>query len=89
MSLDSIINSIQSHKNEPNLNFELKSKTELFTDQLFHMLFDANVSVAKSIEKLEQLFDEITTIACFKPKNTCKEVWMNFLEKLPAIKPTF
>lgn len=85
MSLDFIIKSIQSHKNEPNLNFELKSKTEQFTDQLFHMLFDANVSVAKSIDNLGQLFDEITSIACFSPKNTCKEVWMNFLEKLPSI----
>ena len=28
MSLDSIIKSIQSHKKEPNLNFELKRKTE-------------------------------------------------------------
>ena len=85
MSLDFIIKSIQSHKNEPNLNFELKSKTEQFTDQLFHMLFDANVSVAKSIDNLGQLFDEITSIACFSPKNSCKEVWMNFLEKLPSI----
>jgi len=85
MSLDAIIKQLKSHKNKPNLNFILRSKTELFTDKLFYTLFDTNVSVEKSIDELGELFHEITTIACFNPENTCKEVWMNFLEKLPSI----
>jgi len=63
MPLDSIIKKIQAHKKRPNLDFSLKSKTEIFTDKLFHTLFDINVSVEKNIKQLGRDFDEITTIA--------------------------
>jgi len=85
MSFDSIINKIQSHKKRPNLNFGLKRKTEVFTDNLFYTLFDANVSVEKNIKKLVQSFDEITSIACFNPDISCEIVWKTFLNKLPEI----
>ncbi len=85
MSLNSIIKKIQSHKNRPNLDFSLKSKTEIFTDKLFHTLFDANVSVEKNIVQLGKDFDEITSIACFDIEVSCEVVWKAFLAKLPEI----
>ena len=85
MSLDIIIQKIQSHKKRPNLDFSLKRKTECFTDHLFYTLFDANVSVEENIKKLGQDFDEITSIACFNPEVSCEVVWKAFLNKLPDI----
>jgi len=85
MSLDSIIKKIQAHKKKPNLDFSLKNKTEIFTDKLFHTLFDANISVDKNIRQLGQDFDEITRIACFDPEVSCEIVWKAFLAKLPEI----
>jgi len=85
MPLESIIKKIQAHKKRPNLDFSLKRKTDIFTDNLFYTLFDANISVTENIKKLSQDFDEITTIACFDPKISCKVVWKAFLNKLPEI----
>jgi len=85
MSLDIIIQKIQSHKKRPNLNFSLKRKTECFTDHLFYTLFDTNISVEENIKKLGQDFDEITSIACFNPEVSCEVVWKAFLHKLPDI----
>ncbi len=85
MSLESIIKKIESHKKRPNLDFSLKVKTEIFTDKLFHTLFDANISVEKNIKELGADFDEITTIACFEPGVSCSVIWKAFLNKLPEI----
>lgn len=85
MPLDSIIKKIQAHKKRPNLDFSLKSKTEIFTDKLFHTLFDINVSVEKNIKQLGRDFDEITSIACFDTEVSCEVVWKSFLAKLPEI----
>jgi len=85
MPLDSIIKKIQAHKKRPNLDFSLKRKTELFTDNLFYTLFDANISVTDNIQQLGQDFDEITSIACFNPEVSCEVVWKAFLNKLPEI----
>ena len=85
MSLDSIIKQIQSHKKRPNLDFSLKNKSEVFTDKLFHTLFDSNVSIEENIGQLGQDFDEITSIACYNPGVSCEIVWKSFLNKLPEI----
>ena len=85
MFLDSIIKKIQSHKKSHNLDFSLKTKTETFTDKLFYTLFDANISVAKSIKELGENFDKITSIACSEPGVTCEIIWKSFLNKLPEI----
>ena len=69
-----LISRIKAHKKRPNLDFRLKSKTEIFTDELFHTLFDANVSVEDHLKKLELDFDEITNLACFNPDATCKSI---------------
>jgi len=85
MPLDTIIKKIQVHKKNSNLDFSLKTKTEVFTDKLFYTLFDANISVSENIKQLGKYFDEITSIACFDPEVSCEIVWKTFLNKLPEI----
>ena len=80
-----LINRIKAHKKRPNLDFRLKSKTEEFTDELFHTLFDANVSVEDHLKKLEVDFDVLTNLACFNPDASCNTIWKTFLSKLPEI----
>jgi serine O-acetyltransferase len=85
MSLDEIIQKIQSHKKRPNLDFSLKSKTEAFTDKLFHTLFDANVSVNDNIMQLGKDFEAISSIVCKNPTIPCCEIWESFLRTLPEL----
>lgn len=82
---ESIIQRIISNKNKPNLDFNLKLKTEKFTINLFHTLFDVNACVATNIEQLETDFSEIYKLACKIDKNGCGKIWEKFLSKLPAI----
>ncbi len=85
MLLHSIIEKILIHKNRPNLDFSLKKKTELFTDNLFHTLFDVTISVEDALKKLGNDFDEITSIACLDMEVSCEAVWKAFLSKLPEL----
>ena len=85
MKISEITKQIKQHKKRPNLDFRVKTKTELFTDLLFHTLFDANVSVEEHLSKLEIDFDEIASLACFNPEDTCSAIWNTFLKNLPQI----
>jgi len=71
---ENIIYKIMSSKNRPHLDFSLKYKTEKFTDNLFHTLFDANACVAKNIEQLEIDFEEIYKLACVVDKESCSTI---------------
>lgn len=82
---ESIIHKIMSSKNRPHLDFSLKTKTEKFTDNLFHTLFDATACVAKNIEQLEIDFDEIYKLACKVDHESCGTIWKTFLSELPEI----
>ena len=79
------IHKIISSKNRPHLDFSLKSKTEEFTNNLFHTLFDANACVEKNIEQLELDFDEIYKLACKVDEASCGTIWNSFLFELPEI----
>tara|TARA_R100000935_G_C2838795_1_gene169780 strand:+ start:1683 stop:2471 length:789 start_codon:yes stop_codon:yes gene_type:complete len=80
-----IIQAIERQKENPNIKYRLKVKTEEFTDLLFHTLFDAETSVEKNLQKLETLFEELAEIACWKPEKPCKELWNIYVKKLPII----
>lgn len=80
-----IIDRIVSNKNRPNLNFELKKKTALFTNNLFLTLFDAATCVATNIEQLKTDFSEIYNLACKIDHEKCSSVWNQFLKKLPSL----
>jgi serine O-acetyltransferase len=81
---ESIIHKITSSENRPHLDFNLKYKTEKFTTNLFHTLFDANACVEKNIEQLEVDFEEIYKLAHNSSKNS-SSIWKMFLSKLPEI----
>lgn len=82
---EEIIHKIIANKNKPHLNFSLKYKTEKFTNNLFHTLFDAEACVSKNIEQLENDFKEIYRLACLIKDGTCETIWNSFLFKLPTI----
>lgn len=85
MTKDQIIKNINLLKSDSLINYEIKTKTEAFTNKLFYTLFDTNAPLDQSIDELEILFKEIAAIACKKPKELCDCVWENFIEKLPSV----
>ena len=85
MSKKSIINQIKQHKKQPNLRFQLKEKTEVFTNLLFYTLFDIDTPVASNLDKLEGSFDVLVNLACWDIDKPCKKLWGNFVEKLPGV----
>ncbi|SRX52686.1 serine O-acetyltransferase EpsC [Aequorivita sp. CIP111184] len=82
---EDIIQAIQKQKENPNLKYRLKERTEEFTNILFHTLFDSETSVSKNLDVLETLFEELVEIACWKPEKPCKKLWKFYLKKLPEI----
>lgn len=85
MDKRSIIEKIKEHKKQPNLRYELKERTEVFTNLLFYTLFDIETAVASNLDKLEKEFDILINIACWDTDKPCKKVWQNYVEKLPTI----
>lgn len=85
MSLDYTIKSIRNNKQNLKLDFSLKSKTELFTDELFYTLFDTNISMQANVDNLANTFQEITSIACTMKNFDYKIVWEKFLVRLPEV----
>ncbi|WP_299524777.1 serine O-acetyltransferase [uncultured Lutibacter sp.] len=82
---EEIIQKIIANKNRPHLNFSLKHKTENFTNNLFHTLFDSEACVARNIKQLEEDFKEIYKLACLINDGSCETIWNSFLYKLPTI----
>lgn len=85
MTRDSIIKKIISNQATPLLDFSIKHKTENFTEDLFHTLFDAKSCVETNIDKLEKAFTEIYNLACFDESKPCANVWDAFLQQLPTL----
>ncbi len=85
MTKNSIIEKIISNQATPHLDFSLKSKTENFTNELFHTLFDSKSCTEKNIDKLASQFSEIHKLACFDKSKPCADVWHTFLETLPGL----
>jgi len=81
----SVIQKIIASKNKPKLNFNLKRKTEAFTNNLFYNLFDTNSCIEKNIEQLEKDFREIFNLACNSLDADCDDIWDKFLISLPTI----
>ena len=85
MTKDSIIKKIISDRATPRLDFSIKHKTENFTNNLFHTLFDAKSCVETNIDLLEIEFSELYKLACFDESKPCENVWDSFLQKLPTL----
>jgi len=85
MDIEKIIKSIQSNKKIYHLDFNLKTKTESFTNDLFYTLFDSNMAMKDNIGHLSKSFQGITDISCKHKIFDSKKVWENFLTCLPDI----
>jgi len=85
MSIDKIIQSIRNNKQNHLVDFRLKSKTEKFTNDLFHILFDSKISVAENIDAIAELYREITGMVT-EPKGLSFDlIWKKFMVKLPDL----
>ncbi|GAA3520705.1 hypothetical protein GCM10022393_38700 [Aquimarina addita] len=82
---DKIIAKIEEQKKNPNLKLKVKERTEYFTNLLFYTLFDTDTEVKKNIEILEQTFEELVNLACWKIEKPCSKIWQSYLEILPEI----
>jgi len=85
MSVDKIIQSIRNNKRNHLVDFRLKSATEEFTEKLFHVLFDAKISVSENIDALGASFLEISEMIRQDESVSCELIWKKFLVELPEI----
>lgn len=85
MDKKEIIERIKEHKKQPNLRYELKERTEVFTNLLFYTLFDIETPVESNLDILETEFDALVHLACWNTEKPCKKVWQNYVAKLPII----
>ncbi|WP_417887891.1 serine O-acetyltransferase EpsC [Zunongwangia sp.] len=85
MNLKSIIEEIKNNKELPNLQFEIKERTENFTKHLFYTLFDKNTPVESSLKELQEEFEALADLVCWKPNTPCRNIWEEYLLKLPEI----
>jgi serine O-acetyltransferase len=85
MEKATIIEKITQHKNQPNLKFQLKEKTEAFTTRLFYTLFDIETPVEESLEILEKEFLVLVDLACWINCESFSAVWNRYIGKFPKI----
>jgi len=85
MDKEQIIKKIQLQKKLPNLKYEIKERTEGFTNKLFYTLFDQDTDVKKNIDILEEEFIKLANLVCWEPGSPCREIWQSYLEILPEI----
>ncbi len=85
MEKKEIIKQLRQHKKNANLNFKLKENTQLFTDKLFHTLFDYHTDLDVNLEELEVIFTELVDLACWETDKKCSKIWDNYVANLPEI----
>ena len=85
MSIEHIIQSIRANKQNHLVDFRLKSKTEQFTDDLYHILFDSKISVIENMDTLARSFEEITQMLDQKEVPDLNLIWKKFLVSLPEL----
>lgn len=85
MDKKKIVDQIIQHKKQPNLRYQLKERTEVFTNLLFYTLFDIDTAVEDNLDKLELEFDTLVDLACWSTEKPCKNLWENYVQKLPGI----
>ena len=85
MSIDKIIQSIRNNKQNHLVDFRLKSRTEDFCNDLFHILFDSKISVSENINTLAESFQDISRML-EEPKEISFElIWKKFMVNLPDL----
>lgn len=85
MDLHRIITQIENQKQLPNLRFRIKEETEIFTKDLFYTLFDNDTTVEGNLVKLGGQFRNLADLVCWEPHQPCRDIWEQYLQKLPSI----
>lgn len=85
MSIDKIIQSIKNNKKNHLVDFRLKSKSEDFTNALFHILFDSKISVSENIDDLADSFRIISLMIEGSETVNYDLIWKKFMVKLPDL----
>ena len=85
MSIDKIIQSIKNNKQNHLVDFRLKSETEDFANDLFHILFDSKISVSENINALADSFKEIALMIDNTEEAKFDSIWKKFLINLPDL----
>lgn len=85
MDSKEIIQLINLHKKQVNINASLKHKTQRFTEQLFCAFFDSDTNTENTLYDLEKLFIEIRNIACPNLVGKPCKAWPDFLKKVPNL----
>ena len=80
-----IIERIEKEKKSISVVYAIKTKTEEFTRQLFITLFDQNTDVDSGMDALETQFETLADLTCVNKKYPCREIWKDFMNKLPDI----
>jgi len=85
MSDEDIIKKIKEQKQFPNLRYKIREKTTAFTHRLFYTLFDEDTPVEENMEGMGRDFEELSKLVCWKPGQTCGEIWDQYCSTLPLI----
>ena len=85
MDFKRIISEIENQKQLPNLRLRIKEETEAFTKDLFYTLFDEDTPVEANLLKLGRQFADLADLVCWEPDKPCKDIWEQYLQKLPSI----
>jgi len=80
-----IIQKIEFEKAKVSNLYKIKTETEKFTKQLFLTLFDMETEVSEGMNELEEQFKTLADLVCFKEEDPCREIWTDFMTKLPDI----
>lgn len=83
--MNNIITELQGIKQKTNLNYSVKSSVEVFTQQIFGLLFDDTIDLTKGFKTLEALFKKAAKISCNSPEDVCQGTWERFVKKLPKV----
>jgi serine O-acetyltransferase len=76
---------IQEIKSKLKQSYIIKEKTTAFTRKLFLCLFDADTSVDETLQELEASFEELADLVCYKPEQTCRNIWEDYISEIPTI----
>ena len=76
---------IQEIKSKLKQSYIIKDKTTAFTRKLFLCLFDSDTSVNETLQELESSFEELADLVCYKPEQTCRNIWEDYISEIPTI----
>lgn len=80
-----LVEIIEKQKREIPISGALKRETQIFTELLFHALFDSETNTKNTLEKLEVLFTKIRDLACPSIKVKPCKTWDDFTSAIPKL----